>query len=229
MHRTSTVVLGVLSVVFGLAQAATAGPLPTDPNALPAWQGSVTFDGTTPVATNLTVEVEFAVYAPGQFSTSAALGSPVLPAGAADHYVYAYQVFNTLDGDLAFGSLSVGFQDLVDFVDDLENPANASFLSGFGADPSDASLIAPSGVPTSVVWDFDPLLAPGDSVDGENSTVLYYTSLFPPEFDRATVIGSLGTFDIQQLPSPTPEPGSLVLALAGVAMLSLYRGLRRRN
>src|SRR3954447_21860933 len=55
-------------VLVLLGGSALAGPLPTDPNALNAWQGSKIIS-----SGKITATVEYAVYPPGQFSSSAAL------------------------------------------------------------------------------------------------------------------------------------------------------------
>src|SRR6476620_2640819 len=82
-------------LLLAVTSAAVAGPLPTDPNAIPAWQGSQFFTGPNGSNTSsVTATVEYAVYAPGQISTSAALGNPADVSGGAD-YVYAYEIFTS--------------------------------------------------------------------------------------------------------------------------------------
>ena len=69
--------LGACLVCALLAPATHAGPLSTDAAAIPGWTGSTPFSGTNGSASNtVNAVVDFAVYAPGQFSLSAALGNP---------------------------------------------------------------------------------------------------------------------------------------------------------
>jgi hypothetical protein len=227
MRNVARIFFGACAMVASClaASSALAGPLPTDPAALAAWQGTTSFSFTNPVTLRvLETDVEFAVYAPGQFSSSAALGLPVLPLGAVNHYVYAYQVYNNLNGlgDVDVTQFSVGFQDLIDGSDDLEMPANASFLPGFGTNPGPPSL-GPPALPTSVVWTWNP---PLDDATMQFSTILYYTSPFAPELDTATVNGTVAA-TTRPMPSPLPEPSSVVLALFGFA--ALIFGYRRRR
>ena len=89
-----------------LAGSAVAGPLKTDPAAMVGWHDSTSFDGTS-----LHAVVEYAVYAPGQFSSSvvpcAPSSPPFDPSGGSD-YVYAYQIINPMADQSYVTELSVG-------------------------------------------------------------------------------------------------------------------------
>ncbi len=97
-----------------LVGTSSAGPLPTDPNAIPRWQGTAAFTGTTGGFT-LKTEVDYAVYAPAtlsplfNFDNSAALGGPAaFDPGAGTQYVYAYEINNDPTGTAIALNLSVG-------------------------------------------------------------------------------------------------------------------------
>ena len=228
-------VRSVIVVVIAMAVAANtaaAGVLAVDGNALAGFKGTKNFDVTV-LSFVLVSEIDYAVYAPGQFETSFGLGSdPSLGA----HFVYAYQVFNDPGNTTAtreITELSVGFADLVDLLNDDELPANIGFLpnvfGNFGVDPVSSSFFgaAPGG---SAVFSFIggeiPLL--------DQSEILLYTSPFPPEFDAGTVKGLIATSPdminhILPSPNAVPEPGTLTLGILGMMLVMGCRTLRRRR
>jgi len=152
------------------------------------------------------------VYAPGNYGLS---GTD--PSGGA-HYVYAYQVFNDLLGNVPVSSFSVG-------LDPTANVASIGSDAGSGTTPGGTAPTASafSGTPpTSAVWYFflntiDPPPA------NEYSKVLLFTSPYGPQWAPATVMnGGLG--NTQDMPSPIPEPATLAfLALGGVGLLARRR------
>jgi hypothetical protein len=190
--------------------------LATDANAIPGFHG--TQDFSTAVGTlSMKGEVDYAVYAPGQFKLTFGPGSDP---SADKGYVYAYQMHNTggtADRDLGF--LSVGF-----------NPASAGgsnptdlgiiLVGDHGDDPSSSSFIPASGPPyASATWNFTTTLP-----DGHFSEILLFTSPFPPEFYDSSVQGG-GLSKQSRLPSPVPEPGT---ALAACGLMGALL-VRRRN
>jgi len=206
------VVVGV-GIVLLVGVSAWGGPLMIDPNAMPAWKGTQGFhdvDVLFPGAT-LDVDVEYAVYAPGQYGLS---GTD--PSGGTQ-FVYAYQVFNNLAGNVPISSFSVG-------LDPTANVANIGSDAGSGTPLGTAPTAnAFTGVPpTSACWYFflntiDPPPA------NEYSTVLLFTSPYGPRWAPGSVMDS-GLSDKQDLPSPTPEPATLALmALGGVGLLLTRR------
>ncbi|HET6441581.1 MAG TPA: PEP-CTERM sorting domain-containing protein [Phycisphaerae bacterium] len=190
------------------------GPLVSDPNAMPAWQGTQGFYDVSSGMT-LDVDVEYAVYAPGNYGLS---GTD--PSGGA-HYVYAYQVFNDLAGDAPVSSFSVG-------LDPTANASNLGSDAGSGTMPvgTAPTTSAFSGSPaTSAVWYFS-----SNTIDppptNEYSTVLLFTSPYGPKWAPASLLDS-GLSDRQDLPSPMPEPATAMLLLVGVAA-SLFARRHRR-
>jgi len=188
---------GGVGMVLLLVSSAMAGPIAGDPNAMPAWQGTQQFYVTDGSAT-LQVDVEYAVYLPG------------------DYYVYAYQVFNDLAGNRPVSNFSVG-------LDPASGAANIGWDAGAGTPGGTAPSFAGfSGTPpTSSVWYFF-----SNTIDppSEYSQVLLFTSPYGPRWAPATVMDS-GLSNVQNLPSPMPEPATLaLLALGGIAAL-----IRRRR
>lgn len=206
-------------VALLLTSPVLAGPLPTDPNALPSWQGSTLFSDSNG-GFNLVVNVEYAVYAPGQFSASAALGLPADPSGGVD-YVYAYQALN--DANLSTTNLinlSVGLTPGAIPT----GSTNIAFVPGFGLNPN-VDQFVPAGDPkTSARYTWaSPLLNPG-----LNSTVVFFTSPYGPHLVLSSITGGHATLDSTALPSPVPEPSVFVLAATAAACLFGVK-LSRKN
>jgi hypothetical protein len=191
--------------------------LATDANAISGFHGTQDFS-TTIGSLSMKGEVDYAVYAPGQFKQSFGAGSDP---SSDQRYVYAYQMHNTggtADRDLGF--LSVGFDAA---GSGGSNPANIGIIlvGDHGDDPSASSFIPAGGPPfNSATWNFTTTLP-----DGHFSEILLFTSPFAPEFYDASVQGG-GLSKQSRLPSPTvPEPGT-VLAACGMLGTLL---IRRRN
>jgi hypothetical protein len=209
-----------LVLAFVLTQAASvaqAGPLPLDGNALGgANQGTQTFQNKGG-PTTLTVDVEFAVYAPGQFTKSFGAGSD--PSGGTD-FVYAYEAFNRNVPPLA--------RSLASFTVSLLAGAGATNIEylptvfgSFGLLPASSSF---GGSPSNAArWDFTGQTIGTD----ENSQVLLFTSPNPPTEMISSVVGG-GLANSQFLPSPIPEPASWALLVTGSLAL-VYRRLRARR
>ncbi|MEA3368498.1 MAG: hypothetical protein U9R68_10340, partial [Planctomycetota bacterium] len=164
-----------------------------DPWALAAWKGVTTFQAhrDDPDVT-LDVDVEYAVFAPGDYKNS---GTD--PSGDME-YVYAYQVFNDRAGDTPVSSFTVGL-DLASDPDDIGSDSGSGTAGGTAP-----SFSAFSGSPpSSAVWYFF-----SNTIDPPNgySEVLIFTSPNAPRWTPSSLLDS-GLSDTQDLPSPGPAPG----------------------
>jgi len=190
--------------------------LATDANAIAGFHG--TQDFSTAIGTlTMKGEVDYAVYAPGQFKQTFGAGSDP---SSDKRYVYAYQLHNTggtTDRDLGF--LSVGFDAA---GPGGSNPANIGMLlvGDHGDDPSASSFIPAGGPPfNSATWNFTTTIP-----DAHFSEILLFTSPYAPEFYDASVQGG-GLSKQSRLPSPVPEPGTVLGACGMMGALLI----RRRN
>jgi len=190
-------------VVLGLFVSQALADLATDPNGMSAWQGSQVYQG---MFSAPKVDVEYCVYAPGQFDQSYPGEDPSNDA----MYVYAYQILNTrADGppDGYVSGFSVGLdQDaeayFIGFVDDV-----------LGQDPDNWHF-----APSTAKWDYETKLAYGSISD-----ILIFCSPQEPKWNDAALSGNFPA--VGSLPSPVPEPTTICL-------LSLAAGglvLRRRR
>ncbi len=209
-------------LIVALLQGSVAkgGLLATDSAAYN--DGTTTWRGTQPFTSFglLDVNVDYAVYAPGQFQLSSALQNPTDPSSGTQ-YVYAYQLLNDVGGTLPVTAFSVGFTDVGDTDAGTEGAnklvSNVGYISPFpaGAVPSNTAYNG-----QSAVWNYATALT-----TGTESAVLVYTSPYPPETDFASVQGFAS--DQERLPSPVPEPASgLLLLLFAAALLPATRTWR---
>jgi len=215
MSPRKTIIIAAAAAMLWSTKAFSA-ILATDANAIAGFHGTEDFS-TAIASLSMKGEVDYAVYAPGQFKLTFGAGSDP---SSDKRYVYAYQMHNTggtADRDL--GLLSVGF--------DQNSPAKFNptdlgilLVGDHGDDPSATSFIPVGGPPfASATWNFATTIP-----DGHFSEVLLFTSPYPPAFYDASVQGG-GLTKQQRLPSPVPEPGT-ALAACGMGMALL---LRRRN
>lgn len=213
--RTVASTLGFAAVALLVASStAMAGPLPGDANALPAWQGSVAY-ASAMGPLSLDAAVEYAVYAPNpgfsNFDTSFGPGAD--PTNGA-HYVYAYQVYNFASALTGVIQLSVG-------LDGNEPISSLDSLPILGLDPLTAAFNPAGGPPFSNVLWKDYGAANGRVNSGQNSSILFFTSPFGPEMDDGALLANLPNLT-HPLPSPTPEPSTLVLVGLAVALCPIY-------
>jgi hypothetical protein len=213
--RTVASILGFAAVALLVASSTChAGPLPADGNAIPGWQGSVAYvSAQGPL--NLNAAVEYAVYAPnpGASKFDATFGPGADPTNGA-HYVYAYQVYNLSSAFTGVIQLSVG-------LDGDEPISSLDSLPILGIDPLTAAFNPAGGPPFSNVLWKDYGAANGRVNSGQNSSILFFTSPFGPEFDDGAIQANLPNLT-HQLPSPTPEPSTLLLAGLAVALSPLF-------
>ncbi|MEX2113483.1 MAG: PEP-CTERM sorting domain-containing protein [Pirellulales bacterium] len=216
-------ILGAALVSMSLSTVAIAGPLTTDAAALPSWKGSTPFSGTNAGLTH-TVDaiVDFAVYAPGNFSLSAALGNPTDISGGTQ-YIYAYEVFRQgLDADISSLSISL----VPGAVPDNTTLVGHDPTTPEGGVAPISSNFVPGGIAPklNVRWNFIPAMA-----GSNHSDILFFASPFGPQMLQATVGGTFTTAAMASLPTPIPEPGTWVLMAAGLCSLFALRPRRRRQ
>jgi hypothetical protein len=205
-------IFAVLSL-FAVPSALHAGLLANDNNALVHGYRS-SDDGVA--------RIEYAVYTKAAFAASFPTVDP--SSGAAYEFVYTYQWCN----DAATGSgsylraLNVG-------LDGNEQAAHVSELSVAGASSARISTAVNPPV-TSAVWNFT---TPNRILAQETSNVLLFVSPFAPEWDDCTITLGPTTNRCQFLasnnsgvPSPVPEPSTLVGALLAGGMLFFFQKFR---
>ncbi|MGD9722311.1 MAG: PEP-CTERM sorting domain-containing protein [Pirellulales bacterium] len=223
--------LFALALISLSSMAAVAGPLTTDPAAIPAAQGSQVFVGKNLVATHdIHAIVDYAVYAPGAFSTSAALGFPADFSGGTE-YIYAYEVYNTgFDANdatnitsLTVGLFPGGVSDFAVLVGDLP------FTPELGGVPVSGTFNPPAGgMPKSNVrWSFASTPTPVIGF-GLHSDILIFASPLPPQWKTSSVAGTFATAASALLPTPVPEPATVVLVATAAVSLLVGRRVRRK-
>jgi hypothetical protein len=157
-----------------------------------------------------TVSVEFAVFSPGSFGS----GDP----SNGLQYVYAYQLISDVTSPVPISKFTVG----------LDAGASAT-----GIGEVDDSGVTGSGVaayscnittgPTdnSAVWNYNPRMSVG-----AKSKLLLFVSPYEPKWLTCTVKGSAYAETGYYVPSPVPEPGTLLtLMMAGIGFI-LVRPIR---
>lgn len=230
MHPMTKRICYALALVAVYAGSVRAGLLVGDPNA--SISGTESFSGGNPIFQTLIADVDYAVYAPGDFGTSATLGFPAAadPSGGTE-WVYAYQINNDLGGQLRVAALSI--QLVPGVISNIAtNVSHTSSTPAGGLEP-DAWSFIPIAVdpPTNVKWSFAN--TPHLLLVGLESDILLFTSPFEPTFRGAGITGGSGSIaplpgDANFLPSPAPEPSALFLAALGGVLLGA-RYLRRRS
>ncbi len=212
-----------LAVVLGWAGAAVAAPLATDANGMAGFKGQVAFVAWTPVfaggEVDFAITIEYSVYAPGDFAKSFPGADP----SSDSEYVYAVQIWNDLNP----------YPEPAPYYDDRKGHVNTLTIGLNGGD-EDVSYIgyvddttvvgnAPTTMninPSSVLWDFPGPTDPQLNYD-QRSDILIFTSPHGPEWDTASASGVWP--DTQSLPSPTHEPGTMLLLGFGVFFLTRKR------
>ena len=140
MWRTAVIAaaLGGFLAIFG--SPACAGLIATDSHGMPGWKGTVLF--TDSVTHYLYLNVDYCVYAPGQFDLSS-FGSSADPSNGA-RYVYAYQILNNLPNNPApsgqqdyVSSFSIG---LTGLNEQAANVGAVALPGGGGQNPNDSAF-----------------------------------------------------------------------------------------
>ena len=189
-----------------LACNAKAVPLYDDPNAIDAWSDSTSF---AVVGDSFIFDgrVDYAVYEPGDYS-----GTVSFPV---DEYVYAYQFFNDNTSNVVVDSFLVGLLKDV-LVANVGSDTNAPYGQTGGIMPSTQFILS-----QSVLYLFQ-----GQDVDsGEHSVVLLFSSEFMPIMGSGLISGGVLGGTAVALPTPVPEPITVVLLGMG-ALMALHRKKR---
>lgn len=194
----------VLAVIASAANALPAG-------GLPGWSGDVDFGYDGPDGRTLAGQVDYAVYDVVDYPGSA-------PSGG--QYIYAYQIFNSSSSDVGVKSLSVCILEGADVGninwDDYEAPDGiAPFLEYFSPDPQAAQ---------SADFLFWPYLN-GLVESGGHSVNLLFSSDGGPIVGFGLIEGGGVGGMIEGLPTPVPEPTTLVLLGIG-GLITLTRKKR---
>ncbi|MBN1588871.1 MAG: hypothetical protein JW888_05095 [Pirellulales bacterium] len=213
-------VVATLAAVMLMAPLAVAGPLAADSNAMPGWHGTQFFAGSywgMGMSPFFNADVDYAVYAPGQFEVTFDGADP----SEGVDYVYAYQIFHVGPGtDEPLLQFSVGLDGIA--------AEGAGVITDFGAGqaPTSASFsTSGNNPPTSAVWYYD---SPMSLAPGCQSNILLFTSSAPPEWDTSTLRGTNSTAKTELLPSPgVPEPAMLILIIAAAGVLGASRPAHR--
>jgi hypothetical protein len=199
------------------AMPAVAGILATDPNALAGFEGTQFFSNTIASLT-LTSNVDYAVYAPGQFTKTFGAGSD--PSLGLD-YVYAYEVFNNAGGggnrEVDFFSVGLGNST------GAANDENLPILYGnYGVFASNASFTPVTPPYTSATWTYTTPIALG-----QIGQIELFTSPLPPSSFLSSLQGG-GVIAKAFLPSPAPEPSTaMIMVAAGSLALRGRKGGRK--
>jgi hypothetical protein len=180
--------------------------------ALTGWSGSVHLHESG----KPDVFVDYAVYARDAFNT--AFGD-VAPTNH-DPYVYAYQLRNAAGSPQAITKFTVGldsdYMSAAQIITQLSDPE----LPG-GVATSLTPAFAPTSVPyTSAAWTFNTIGV------GAKSEILLFTSPVLPQWLPATVKGTSLPPETGSVPSPVPEPSSLLSLLIASVLFILVRPLR---
>jgi hypothetical protein len=197
-------------LVFCLSQAEAA--LVGD---LPGWSGTRDFSWVRQDRT-LAGTIEYAVYNHDSYEGAG-------PGGG--DYIYAYQIFSSGSSTVGVEFFSVGvLEDTHVGQIDSDSSLGSGWVKPF------CEYFSPSAdAPQSANFLFLPGL-PGLVQRGQYSAILLFTSDNLPTWGFGTVAGGGLGGTIEQLPTPVPEPGTVVFLATGlVAVLARTRpGCLRR-
>jgi hypothetical protein len=206
-------------------------------NAMPGWYATLPVQFTEELTSgNVFVDasVDYAVYAPGDFN----LSFPGKDPSNGLQYVYRYQLHNASDSGDFLKKLSVGLVDITS--------AQGWFCTWVDPGPiyPDGGVVPPTigfvgTPPTSVNWAYKT--SSGFITAGHDSKMLIFTSPFPPTYASATITSrnTVGWYVDDQghqfnwwrgeLPSPVPEPATLISLFVAGVVFSGYCVLRRKK
>jgi hypothetical protein len=219
---TSVIKSGLMAVSVMVLAGSASASLVTDANGMNGgspgqWQNTVRLQSSPAI---VAVNVDYCVYAPGQFGLSFSGADPT----GGTEYVYAYQIRNTLSPHPypAYKGAVTRFSEGLSGGDE-----QASHIGSVLDDPNDPNRKMPTAQQLSLQtagWDFN---SPGELKYGYTSGVLFFTSPHSPEMDTGSVTGSMGFYASGQFPSPAPEPATGGLLGAGLIVLAGRKARRR--
>jgi len=139
-------------------------------------------------------------------------------------YVYAYQIINSEGSDVGIDSFTVGIGDGASVVD----IAFDATLSGGDVQSSFAYFSPDQSTAQSAAWLFLPsTIGSGVVQSGQQTFALVFSSDNVPTNGFAIMEGGSTVGIVQNLPTPIPEPTTIILLGGSWAMLAAIR--RRRS
>jgi hypothetical protein len=202
----------VLFAIIGFVAMPAYGAVNTLGTPLSGWTGSTSF--VSSVNPNLTGYVEWAVYGPGpgDFNPSFYSGDTYTP--TPNEYVYAYQIFN-----LGSDNISKYWIPLEGQADNIGFFRESSDTFGLGVMPNPTF----TGISESAIFSFiDHTIGPG-----QNSAILVFSSISPPIKSDSFIKDGGTTAEVLPVPTPVPEPASVLVWLFGLG-LCLVPAISRR-
>jgi len=197
--KTKTILLFVCVSVFAVCAKAS---LFNDPAAMTGFTNKTSFS-ITMSGSVLKADVEYAVYAPGNYP-----GDDIT---SGNEYIYAYQIFNSTQSNVAVDFFSVGILigSSVDFV-----YTDTSYGVLGGADPFAFNF------PQSAGFVFI-----GDALNsGQWSDVLIFSSTHLPTIGFGTVSGGgLSGMGSLATPSVLPEPATILFIAPAIFILRIKK------
>lgn len=193
-------------LLMGTLFVSSADALPLS-GALSGWEPATAYFDYTYDGRTLTGQVDYAVY--DSFD-----GNPL----SGGSYVYAYQIFNSIDSDVSIDSFSIAILDEAVVTDIGWVTADG----GGEVEPSFAYFSPDEQSPQSAIYLFMPQLA-GVVGAGQNSTILLFSSDSLPQPGFGIVEGGSIGESVQGLPTPVPEPTTIFLIGAAAALMALTR------
>ena len=191
-------------LVFSLALLAQ-GSIYNDPAAIAGFTNKTTFNITMD-GQSLQADVEYAVYAPGDYTGHDLSGG--------NEYVYAYQIFNSSQSNVTVDFFSIGIMSgsYIDFI-----YTDTTYGTAGGNDPFAFNF------PQSAGYAFI-----SNSINpGQWSSVLVFTSIYSPMEGFGTIsgggLGDMGAFATPSLYT-IPEPATI-----GVLALGAFVIPKKRN